>query len=49
MEDFYGTWQMHLAEEEKNADKRLLRKLKIALFIWAIVFILTVIWFSLSF
>jgi hypothetical protein len=48
MNDTYSAWQMHLNEEEKNSAKRLLRRLRIALIIWVIVFIITIIWFSLS-
>jgi hypothetical protein len=48
MNDSYSVWQMHLNEEEKNSAKRLLRRLRIALIVWVIVFLITLIWFSLS-
>ena len=48
MDNFYTAWQMQLNEDEKNSAKRQLRRLKIALIIWIVFFILTLIWFSLS-
>jgi hypothetical protein len=48
MNDHYLAWQMHLNEEEKNSAKRLLRRLRIALIVWVVVFIITMIWFLLS-
>jgi hypothetical protein len=42
------TWAMHLNEEEKNSARRLLRKLRIALLIWVIVFLVTLLWFLFS-
>jgi hypothetical protein len=44
----YSGWQMQLNEEEKNAAKRLLKRLRIALIIWVFVFLLTILWFTLS-
>jgi hypothetical protein len=41
-------WQMQLNEDEKNSAKRLLKRLRIALIIWVFVFLLTILWFSLS-
>jgi hypothetical protein len=47
-EDSYSAWQMYLNEEEKNSAKRLLRRLRIALIVWVIVFLVTLIWFTLT-
>jgi hypothetical protein len=46
MNDNYAAWQMQLNEEEKNSAKRLLKRLRIALIIWLIIFIITIAWFT---
>lgn len=48
MQDLYSTWPDGTNEEHKRSIRRLLRRLRIALFIWLISFIATVIWFSYS-
>jgi hypothetical protein len=39
---------MHINEDDHNAAKRLLKRLRIALVIWFIVFVITMIWFTIS-
>jgi hypothetical protein len=39
---------MQLNEEEKKSDKRLLRRLRIALLVWIIVFVAALLWFLLT-
>jgi len=49
MQDLYTTWPKGMNEdEERRSTHRLLRRLRIALFIWLISFIAVVIWFSYS-
>lgn len=46
MQDLYSTWPHRNNEEDKRSNHRLLRRLRIALLVWLISFIATVIWFS---
>jgi hypothetical protein len=39
---------MHLNEEDRKSDKRLLRRLRLALIVWIIVFIAALIWFVVT-
>jgi len=48
MGDYYSALQMHIDEEEKKSARRLLRRLRIALLIWLVCFLLALIWFSFS-
>jgi hypothetical protein len=47
MEELYTAWNQQQGEKDKDA-LRLLRKLKIALLVWLLSFIITAIWFSYS-
>jgi hypothetical protein len=38
----------NLTKKEKESAKRTLKRLRILLFVWLLIFILTVLWFSLS-
>jgi hypothetical protein len=48
MEHLYSPWREQLNDEDKKADNRLLRKLKIALLFWLVSLIITIIWFTNS-
>jgi hypothetical protein len=44
MEELYTAWGQQPDEKERN--HRLLKKLKIALLVWLLSFIMTAIWFT---
>src|SRR5690606_7412663 len=46
MQAIYTTWQNGMNEDRKRSRYRLLKRLRIALLIWLLSFIITVIWFS---
>jgi hypothetical protein len=47
MENLYTAWPKRMNEEEiKRSKHRLLKRLRIALLVWLVSFIATVIWFS---
>jgi len=41
-------WPMHINEDDHNSAKRLLKRLRIALMIWLVVFVIAVVWFAVS-
>lgn len=48
MENFYSALPDGMNEEDKRSKNRLLKRLKIALLIWLISLVATIIWFSLT-
>ena len=46
MRDLYSTWPKGTNEDNVRSGHRLLKRLRVALFIWLISLIATVIWFS---
>jgi hypothetical protein len=46
MANLYSVWPDETDNERKRSTNRLLRRLRIALLIWLISFLATVIWFS---
>jgi hypothetical protein len=39
---------MQINEDDHNSARRLLKRLRIALIVWVIVFVITIVWFTLS-
>lgn len=48
MDNLYTTLPDSFNEEHKRAFNRMLKRLRIAMLIWLVAFIATVVWFSLA-
>lgn len=48
MQEFYSSCPNEANDEDRRASFRLLRRLRVALLVWLLAFIATVIWFSYS-